>query len=99
MAFSIIAIWSAVLLSQRLKGETERRECGGMRIEVEHKGTVVIVGEYDETTGEIGIEDVVNPDTGEVLTDDWFENGDIYDQQLRNKIENQARNSQIEDIL
>jgi len=69
------------------------------RFEVKHKGAVVIVGEYDEATGEIGIEDVVNPDTGEVLTDEWFESGDIYERELRKKIEDEARTSQIDNIL
>lgn len=70
-----------------------------MSFEIEYKSVIVIVEEYDEITGEIGIEDVVNPDTGEVLTGDWFESGDIYQQDLRNKIEDEARNSQINDIL
>jgi hypothetical protein len=70
-----------------------------MRFEVEYKDVVVIVGEYDEVSSEIGIEDVVNPDTGEVLTDKWFENGDIYDRELRDKIEDEARDSSIDDFL
>ena len=68
-------------------------------MEVKHKGAVVIVGEYDEETGEIGIEDVVNPDTGEVLTDDWFENGDIYDRELRGKIKDKHNESKIDSFI
>jgi len=70
-----------------------------MSFEVEYNGAIVIVGEYDEVSSEIGIEDVVNPDTGEVLTDKWFETGDIYDQELRDKIEDEARGSSIDDFL
>lgn len=70
-----------------------------MSFEVEHNGAIVIVGEYDEAEKEIGIEDVVNPETGEVLTDDWFENGDIYDPELRKKIEDEGRGSELDDIL
>lgn len=68
-----------------------------MSFEIEYKGAIVIVGEYDH--GEIGIEDVVNPETGEVLTDDWFESGDIYDKELRNKIENKGNDQIIDDFV
>ena len=67
--------------------------------EIEYKGVIVIVGEYDEATGEIGIEDVVNPDTGEVLTDEWFEKGHIYDQGLTQKIKEQRNEQAIDDFL
>lgn len=70
-----------------------------MAFEVKHNGAIVIVGEYDEKSGEIGIEDVVNPDTGEVLTDDWFESGDIYKQDLREKIEREGNDQVIDDFL
>ena len=70
-----------------------------MSFEVEHEGAIVIVDQYDEQSGEIAIEDVVNPETGEVLTDEWFESRDIYDQNLRQKIEQESRKSQIDDIL
>jgi hypothetical protein len=69
------------------------------RFEVEYEDVLVIVGEYDEQSGEIGIEDVVNPDTGEVLTDEWFETGDIYDPGLRKKIENEARGNELDSFL
>lgn len=68
-----------------------------MSFEVEHEGAIVIVGEYEQ--GDIGIEDVVNPDTGEVLTDDWFENGDIYDQNLREKIKDKGNNQVVDNFL
>jgi len=70
-----------------------------MRFEIEHENVIVIVGEYDEQSGEIAIEDVVNPETGEVLTDEWFDSGDIYNQDLRQKIKEESRKSQIDDIL
>ena len=70
-----------------------------MSLEVEHKGAIVIVGEYDEQSGEIAIEDVVNPETGEVLTDEWFDSGDIYNQNLRQKIKQKSRTSQIDNLL
>ena len=70
-----------------------------MSFEVEHKGAIVIVDHFEEQSGEIGIEDVVNPETGEVLTDEWFDSGDIYDQNLRQKIKQEFRKSQIDDIL
>lgn len=70
-----------------------------MSFEIEHENVIVIVGEYNEQSGEIAIEDVVNPETGEVLTDEWFESGDIYNQNLRQKIEQESRKSQIDDIL
>jgi len=70
-----------------------------MSFEIEHENVIVIVGEYNEQSGEISIEDVVNPETGEVLTDEWFDSGDIYDQKLRQKIKEESRKSQIDDIL
>lgn len=70
-----------------------------MSFEVEHEGAIIIVDQYDEQSGEIAIEDVVNPETGEVLTDEWFESRDIYDQNLRQKIKQESRKSQIDDIL
>ena len=74
--------------------------CGKeMSFEIEHKGVIVIVGKYDEQSGEIAIEDVINPETGEVLTDEWFDSGDIYNQNLRQKIKQESRKSQIDDIL
>ena len=72
-----------------------------MSFEVKHNGAIVIVGEYDEESGEIVIEDVVNPDTGEVLTDDWFESGDIYEQEqeLRNKIKDHQNDQKINNFI
>lgn len=72
-----------------------------MSFEVKHDGAVVIVADYDEETGEIIIEDVVNPDTGEVLTDDWFESGDIYkqEQKLRNKIKDHRNDQKIDNFI
>jgi translation initiation factor 2 alpha subunit (eIF-2alpha) len=70
-----------------------------MSFEVKHNGAVVIVEEYDEKSGEIAIEDVVNPDTGEVLTDDWFESGDIYEQELRDKIKDYQNDQKIDDFI
>lgn len=70
-----------------------------MSFEVEHNGAIVIVGEYDEKENEIGIEDVVNPDTGEVLTGDWFENGYIYDRELTAKIKDKGNTQVIDDFF
>jgi hypothetical protein len=72
-----------------------------MSFEIKHNGAIVIVEEYDEESGEIVIEDVVNPDTGEVLTDDWFEAGDIYEQEqeLRNKIKDHQNDQKIDDFI
>lgn len=70
-----------------------------MSFEVRYKDVVVIVGEYDEKTGEIGIEDVVNPETGEILTDEWFDSGDIYNPDLRNKIKDEHNESKIDNFL
>lgn len=70
-----------------------------MSFEVQHNGAVVIVGDYDEESKEIGIEDVVNPETGEVLTDEWFESGNIYDPDLRDKIQEKGREGMIDDFL
>jgi translation initiation factor 2 alpha subunit (eIF-2alpha) len=70
-----------------------------MSFEVKHNGAIVIVEEYDEKSGEIAIEDVVNPDTGEVLTDDWFESGDIYEQELRDKIKDYQNDQKIDDFI
>ena len=65
--------------------------------EIEHKGAVVII---DEVTDEkIVIEDVVNPDSGEVLTDDWFESGDIYKQDLREKIKDAQNEQKIDSFI
>lgn len=70
-----------------------------MSFEVKHNGAIVIVEEYDEKSGEIAVEDVVNPDTGEVLTDDWFESGDIYEQELRDKIKDYQNDQKIDDFI
>ena len=70
-----------------------------MSFEVKHKGAIVIVEDYDEETGEIAVEDVVNPDTGEVLTGDWFESGDIYDRELRDKIKDKRNESKIDSFI
>lgn len=70
-----------------------------MSFEVKHDGAVVIVAEYNEETGDIVIEDVVNPDTGEVLTDDWFESGDIYEQDLREKIKDHRNEQKINNFI
>lgn len=72
-----------------------------MSFEVKHNGAIIIVGEYDEESGEIVIEDVVNPDTGEVLTDDWFEAGDIYEQEqeLRDKIKDHQNDQKIDNFI
>lgn len=70
-----------------------------MSFEVKHNGAIVIVEEYDEKSGEIAIEDVVNPDTGEVLTDDWFESGDIYEQELRDKIKDHQNDQKIDNFI
>ena len=70
-----------------------------MSFEVKHNGAIVIVEEYDEKSGEIAIEDVVNPDTGEVLTDYWFESGDIYEQELRDKIKDHQNDQKIDNFI
>ena len=72
-----------------------------MSFEVKHNGAVVIVENYDEESGDIAIEDVVNPDTGEVLTDDWFKSGDIYEQEqeLRNKIKDHQNDQKIDNFI
>lgn len=70
-----------------------------MSFEVDHEGYVVIVADYDEESGDIGIEDVVDPDTGEIVTDDWFESGRIFDQELKSKIRDESRGSRIDDIF
>ena len=70
-----------------------------MSFEVKHNGAIVIVEEYDEKSGEIAVEDVVNPDTGEVLTDDWFESGDIYEQELRDKIKDHQNDQKIDNFI
>jgi hypothetical protein len=70
-----------------------------MSFEVKHNGAVVIVGKYDEKSGEIAIEDVVNPDTGEVLTDDWFESDDIYSRELKDKIKDHQNDQKIDDFI
>lgn len=70
-----------------------------MSFEVKHKGVVVIVESYEEESDEIKIEDVVNPDTGEVLTDDWFESGDIYDRDLRKKIRSHSNEQKIDNFI
>ena len=68
-----------------------------MSFEVEHKGAIVVVEDCDGQS--ISIEDVVNPETGEVLTEDWFESGDIYDQNLRDKIKDKRNESKIDSFI
>lgn len=70
-----------------------------MSFEIEHGGAIVIVEEYDEATGHTKIEDVVNPDTGEVLTEDWFESGDIYSRELEGKIKDEHNESKIDNFI
>ena len=70
-----------------------------MSFEVEHRDAIVIVADYDEKTGDIDIEDVVNPETGEVLTEDWFESGDIYDRKLKDKIKDKHNESKIDNFI
>lgn len=82
-----------------MKAAVEKYTRVPMSFQIEHEDVIVIVGEYDETEREIGIEDVVDPNTGEVLTEEWFEEGHIYDKELSEKIEERGREGAIEDQL
>lgn len=68
-----------------------------MSFEVKHGGVIIIVESYEP--GDIVIEDVVNPGTGEVLTDDWFESGDIYNTEVEDKIKDQANDQKIDNFI
>lgn len=70
-----------------------------MSFEVKYNGAIVIVGEYDEESCEVAIEDVVDPETGEVLTDDWFEDGSIRDRELTAKIKDHQNEQRIDNFL
>ena len=70
-----------------------------MSFEIKHNGAIVIVENYDEESGDIVIEDVVNPDTGEVLTDYWFESGDIYSRDLKDKIKDYQNDQKIDNFI
>jgi len=70
-----------------------------MAFEVEHEDHIVIVADYDEKSGDVVIEDVVDPNTGEIVTDDWFDTEKIRDEKLREKIIEQSRQNSINNFL
>lgn len=60
---------------------------------------MIIYSNYDQTTKRLTVEDVVHLETGEVVTDQWFESGIVFDKNLIKKAEKEARSSQIDDFL
>lgn len=68
-------------------------------MEIEHENHVIIVADFDERRKRVGIEDVVNPDTGEVVTEEWFKTLKIRDRRLYEKIQQKSRQSALNNFL
>lgn len=70
-----------------------------MAFEVEHKNHIIIVADHDRRRKRVAIEDVVNPDTGEVVTNEWFKTLRIRDDKLYEKILNKSRQNSLNNFL
>jgi hypothetical protein len=82
------------LRNQKMDGNRHK-----IRWEEGHDHYLIIVSDYDKETKEIVVEDVVDPDSGEVFTEEWFETEKIHDKEIVDAIEDEILDSDLDNQL
>jgi hypothetical protein len=67
--------------------------------ELEERTYLILFTSFDQKTKTLTVEDVVDLSTGEVVTEEWFEREIIFQKELLDKAEKEARSDQIDGFL